>query len=111
MRKLPHDFQRDLHTYHLFVKFRNAVEAMRLRRGHGDPDEMWWGFGPYRRMPFEPGDDGLAGSRVPRRPFGGAGSGAVALDEPWTLEDDAEGEARPIATPSGGDQAVIGPAD
>jgi hypothetical protein len=66
----------------LTVGFYNAVLSMRLRRAARDnPD---WGLDPDGvRTPFglppDDGEDGLAGSRVPRRPLLGGGSAASAL--------------------------------
>jgi hypothetical protein len=80
-------------TFHaVAVGFRNAVEQMLIR--HGRPDDlehMWWGFGPYERS-WPPGprrgdDDGLAGSRVPRRPHGGTDAARVELEEPVNLTE------------------------
>ncbi len=67
----------------MVVEFRNAVERMQIRRGRSlDTDHLWWGFGDrgYGRPPTD--DGGLAGSRVPRHPPGGADGIAVALEEP-----------------------------
>jgi hypothetical protein len=106
MRRLPHDVQRDLHFFRTAMAFRNAIERMQVARGTVDPDDVswWWGFGYLGRPRSEGGtsgfqepddvdpwgdDDDLAGSRVPRRPFGGAGAagaeaepvGDIALDD------------------------------
>jgi hypothetical protein len=66
--------------YRAVVDFRNAIERMRLKRGTlQDTEHIFWGFGvPPRRYPEQGSDDdGLAGSRIPRRPTPDAG-GAVA---------------------------------
>ncbi len=77
------------------VGFRNAVERMLVTRGRNlDIEHLWWGFGTDggRRDASDDGDDdGLAGSRVPRRPSGGVGGGAVGLGESAELEVDAPG--------------------
>jgi hypothetical protein len=91
-RRLLFDVQREMPFYRVAVGFRNAVEAMEIRRHRDDPDWrphlVWWGFGRLDRAEdrrrrddgFDRGDDGQAGSREPRRPHGGAGSaGAMAI--------------------------------
>jgi hypothetical protein len=86
--RLRFDVQRDMAFYHVAVGFRNAVEQMQARHGRlDDEDHRWWGFGDLRRPnPDLPpnwwGDDGLAGSRIPRHPAPGAGEAAVELEEP-----------------------------
>jgi hypothetical protein len=81
MRRLPYDVQRDMSVYRTFVEFRNAVERMMIRRGRPlDLDHVWWGFPQTGGQPGE--GPGLAGSRVPRRPYGGSGGARVELDEP-----------------------------
>jgi hypothetical protein len=81
MRKLAYDVQRDMSVYRTFVEFRNAVERMMIRHGRPvDIEHVWWGF---RQTGREPGEGpGLAGSRVPRRPYGGSGGARVELAEP-----------------------------
>jgi hypothetical protein len=87
--RLLFDVQRDMTFYHVAVSFRNAVEQMQARHGRlDDQDHRWWGFGNLRR-PDDPdfppdwwGDDGLAGSRIPRYPAPGAGEATVELEEP-----------------------------
>jgi hypothetical protein len=89
-RPLPQDVQRDMAFYRVAVDFRNAIEQMQARHGRlDDPDHRWWGFGDLRRgrdKPQDPrdwsGDDGLAGSKVPKHPPPGAGEATVELDEP-----------------------------
>lgn len=95
---LRHDGQRELPFYRLVVSFRNAVELMMIKRGRPlDTDHLFWGFGgheqPPRRRPGDDewtDDDGLAGSRVPKRPYGGTGAAGVELPPP--VEDDPEGD-------------------
>lgn len=92
---LRHDGQRELPFYRLVVSFRNAVELMMITRGRPlDSDHLFWGFGGYRDPPRRkrsggdwpddqwPDDDGLAGSRVPKRPYGGTGEAGVELEPP-----------------------------
>jgi hypothetical protein len=87
---MRHDGQRELPFYRLVVGFRNAVELMLIKRGKAlDTDHLFWGFGGYdqpprRRMDQDEwrDDDGLAGSRVPKQPYGGAGSAGVELEPP-----------------------------
>jgi len=63
---------------------------MMIKRGKAlDTDHLFWGFGGYNQLPRRrvdedesTDDDGLAGSRVPKRPYGGAGSAGVALEPP-----------------------------
>jgi len=91
MRRLAHDVQRDLTFYQTVVAFRIAIERMRFEKGSVDLDQVhwWWGFG-YLGSPRAGlgGDDGpdsdpddMAGSRVPRRPYGGAGAAGAELVE------------------------------
>ena len=76
--------------YQVAVSFRNAIEQMQARHGRlDDSDHRWWGFGDLRRgggdinAPDDwSGDDGLAGTRVPKRPRPGAGEASVELEEP-----------------------------
>jgi hypothetical protein len=83
------------------VSFRNAVELMMIIRGRPlDPDHLFWGFGGYERRPRRsryddewPDDDGLAGSRVPKRPYGGTGAASVELEQPIE-ESLEEGQAQ-----------------
>jgi len=91
VRRLPFDVQRDLYFYLTIVAFRNAVERMALANGTLlDPDHLFWGFGitrsRYRGGPG-PGDSGLAGSRVPRRPPDGSGLADIELNEPTSSPD------------------------
>jgi hypothetical protein len=102
VRKLPYDVQRDMTFYQVIVGFRNAVELMLIIRGRPlDPDQMWWGFGrdepPPRRRGSDRDDDGLAGSRVPKRPYGGSGAATVELAPPFDgdLAEPAQVELRP----------------
>ena len=91
-RPLRHAVERGLGFYQTVVGFRNAVEQMQARHGRlDDPDHRWWGFGDLRRDrdsddPDRPprwyGDDGLAGSRVPKRPPDGSGEASAELEEP-----------------------------
>jgi hypothetical protein len=86
-KPLRHNAQRQLMFYRLVVDLRNAIEQMQARhRRLEDPEHRWWGFGDLRPPKGDdrrwPGDDGLAGSRVPRRPPDGAGEVRVELDEP-----------------------------
>lgn len=97
MPRIPYDVQRDLNFYRTVVAFRNAIERWQIVRGTiEDPDQvaLWWGFGYVGRRPHEGGaggydrpddfgprdDDDLAGSRVPRRPLGGAGAAGAEAD-------------------------------
>jgi hypothetical protein len=93
---LQNDGQRDLPFYRLVVSFRNAVELMMIKRGKPlDPDHLFWGFGGYEHRPRPrrdddewpgdewPDDDGLAGSRVPKLPYGGMGGASVELEPPF----------------------------
>ena len=76
--------------YRVAVAFRNAIEQMQARHGRlDDPDHRWWGFGDLRRSRGDTnppddrsGDDGLAGTRVPKHPPPGAGEASVELEEP-----------------------------
>ncbi len=76
--------------YRVAVTFRNAVEQMQARHGRlDDPDHRWWGFGDIGpspgdldRPPGWSGDDGLAGTRVPKHPSPSAGEASVELEEP-----------------------------
>ena len=76
--------------YRVAVSFRNAVEQMQARHGRlDDPDHRWWGFGDLGQSPGDlgpppgwSGDDGLAGTRVPKHPSPGAGEASVELEEP-----------------------------
>ena len=84
VRKLPYDVQRDMAFYRTVADFRNAVERMMFRRGTlPDAEHVFWGFGgPPPRYPQRGSDDdGLAGSRVPRRPHPDSG-GAAATPTP-----------------------------
>ena len=86
VRKIPYDVQREMPFYRAVVAFRNAVERMRLDRGNSpDSDHLFWGFGGYEGGPSND-DDGLAGSRRPRRPYGGSGAASVSLDPPERLD-------------------------
>jgi hypothetical protein len=89
MRRHAYDVQRGMPFYRAVVDFRNAVERMMVSWGRPlDVDHVWWGFrdtGWHRPPPT--GDGGLAGSRVPRRPPGGAGGARVQIDEP--IESDS----------------------
>lgn len=88
---VPYDVQRDLTFYGTVVAFRNAVERMQVRRGTTtglDPEHWWWGFGylGWPRAGFAgddrhdgPDPDDLAGSGVPKRPFGGAGAAGAGM--------------------------------
>ncbi len=92
MRRLPYNVQRDMAFHRTVVGFRNAVERMLVTRGRNlDTEHLWWGFGTDRGRgdASDDGDDGLAGSRVPRRPSGGVGGAALKLGE-W---DEREAEA------------------
>jgi hypothetical protein len=102
---LLRDVQRDLAFYQTVVTFRNAVERMRVAKGSVDPDEVhwWWGFGylgwPHAGLGGNDGpewnpDDDMAGSRVPRRPYGGAGAAGAEVPEP--VKDDGVEEVRQI---------------
>jgi hypothetical protein len=98
VRKSPYDVQRDLPAYRAAVEFRNAVEQMLARHGRlEDPEHVFWGFAPITgHWPGRgPGtdDDGLAGSRVPRRPPGGFGAEGAEAQVPF----EAEVEVGPIA--------------
>lgn len=117
---LLYDVQRDLPFYRTVVAFRNAIERLQVLRGTVvNPDEVhwWWGFGYLGRAgtggdgpggqrqwdsgaggpwddpnPWDEGDD-PADSRVPRRPYGGAGAaGAEAEPIPDAGLPDAVGE-------------------
>lgn len=103
---LRHDGERDLPFYRLVVSFRNAVELMMIIRGRPlDPDHLFWGFGGYEHRPRRRrdddewagdewrDDDGLAGSRVPKRPYGGTGAASVELEQPIE-ESLEEGQAQ-----------------
>ena len=90
--------------YEVVVCFRNAIELMQIIRGRPlDPDRLWWGFARNepRRGPdrTDADDGGLTGSRVPRRPFGGADAAAIELAPPIESDfADADGiELRPTA--------------
>ena len=86
MRKIPFDVQRDMPFYRTVVGFRNAVERMRSNRGDvPDSDHLFWGFGGYGGGPAGD-DDGLAGSRIPRRPYGGSGAATIGLEPPEQLD-------------------------
>jgi hypothetical protein len=88
MKRHLYDVQRDMTFYRAVVDFRNAVERMLVSRGRSlDVDHVWWGFG-YADLHRQPptGDGGLAGSRVRRRPPGGAGGARVQIDEPVESE-------------------------
>jgi hypothetical protein len=104
VRRLPYDVQRDMRFYEVVVGFRNAIELMQIIRGRPlDPDHLWWGFARNEPRRGSGGtgadDDGLTGSRVPRRPFGGADAAAVELAPPVEPDfTDADGiELRPTA--------------
>jgi hypothetical protein len=108
-RRLLFDVQREMPFYEVVVGFRNAVEAMEIRRHRDDPDWrphlVWWGFGrPDRQQDrwrrdddLDQGDDGIAGSREPRRPYGGRGTvGAMAIP----IDDEALDAAdEPVSWP------------
>jgi hypothetical protein len=71
--------------YRVAVEFRNAVEAMQHRHGRlDDPEHRFWGirWGPPRLPPQSNDDDGLAASRVPKRPRDGAGGAVAMIGEP-----------------------------
>ena len=86
MRKIRYDVQRDMSFYRTLVGFRNAIERMWMNRGDlPDSDHRFWGFGGYGGRPTG-GDDGLAGSRIPRRPYGGSGAAGVELEPPDEIE-------------------------
>jgi hypothetical protein len=86
VRKIPFDAQRDMPFYRTVVGFRNAVERMRSNRGDlPDSDHLFWGFGGYGGGPAGD-DDGLAGSRIPRRPYGGSGAATIGLEPPEQLD-------------------------
>ena len=103
VRRLPFDVQRDAAGYRMAVQFRNAFEQMKDRRGTlTNRQHMFWGFdappAPDVDRRDDAGrdsdDDGLAGSRVPRRPRPDAGdAAAVAIDssEPVTSGTPAPG--------------------
>jgi hypothetical protein len=65
----------------LTVDFYNAVLSMRMRRWLQEPDLE--GGDPGFRLPPGDDDDGLSGSRIPRRPIldPGAASAALTFDE------------------------------
>jgi hypothetical protein len=95
---MAYDVQREMAVYLAAVELRNAVEQMLARHGRlDDPEHLFWGFGPsIGRWPGRgprADDDGLAGSRVPRRPPGGSGAAGAEVE----LPRQAEAEARPIA--------------
>ena len=90
--------------YEVVVGFRNAIELMQIIRGRPlDPDHLWWGFARNEPRRGSDGsdadDDGLTGSRVPRRPLGGADAAVVELAPPVEPDfTDADGiELRPTA--------------
>ena len=82
MAKRPRRKRTDEETFKAVVAgFFAAVQAMRLRGDQLD------------QLPREQGqsdDEGLAGSRVPRRPRGHSGSGAAVADLP-ELDDAPQG--------------------
>jgi hypothetical protein len=97
------DVQRDPPFYRAAVEFRDSVDRMLERhRRLADPDHVFHGFGagpshwPGREWFGDDrrrgSDDGLAGSRVPRRPRGGAGSARIELEP--VIEDDATTEGQ-----------------
>ena len=95
MRRLRYDVQREMVAYLAAVEFRNLVEQMLARHGRlDDPEHVFWGFGPsiapwHGRGPGNDAD-GLAGSRVPRRPLDGSGAAGATTEAPR--------EAAPIAS-------------
>jgi hypothetical protein len=72
----PLDDRQRKKFYRLAVGFRNSVEAMIHRRPTDPPDE------PNDRED----DDNLSGSRVPKRPPGGADAVGIALAPPVDTE-------------------------
>ncbi len=97
VRRMLHDVQRDLPFYRAAVEFRDSVERMLERHGRlSEPDHVFHGFGSdpthwpgrgwFRDDRRRGSDDGLAGSRVPRRPRGGAGGVRIELEP--TIEDE-----------------------
>jgi hypothetical protein len=92
VRRIPYDVQRDMSFYRTVVGFRNGVERMRMNHGElPDWDHVFWGFGGSGGG--QPGgDDGLAGSRIPRRPYGGSGAAGVGLVPPEQLDWDEAAE-------------------
>jgi hypothetical protein len=107
VRRILHDVQRDLPFYRVAVEFRDGVEGMLERRGRLlDPDHVFHGFGPYPRhwprgrRPDDdrgPADDGLAGSRVPRRPPGDAGGARVEIEPIIEGDQPTEGQSASVA--------------
>jgi hypothetical protein len=93
VRKLRYGVQRDMAFYRTVADFRNAVERMMVRRGTlPDAEHIFWGFGgPSPRYPQRGSDDdGLAGSRVPRRPRPDPGGAAATAPVEWQATEQVQ---------------------